>query len=116
MLLLVTTGVGYAVLKGRASPAQIVTGAAPALIELAPSETYLVKPADIRRTVPLPGSLSALNQAVLRRRLSLGALPSNDRSSHRTWNELSEARTTLVISTMPGSPSRVVPSRRMYLR
>ena len=63
ILILLTGGI-YAALHGRSTPIA-PAGIAPA-IELAPSETFLVKRANLRHTVPLSGSLRALNQSYLK--------------------------------------------------
>lgn len=65
ILILLTGGI-YAALHGRSTPAPIAPAAVAPAIELAPSETFLVKRANLRHTVPLSGSLRALNQSYLK--------------------------------------------------
>ena len=65
ILVLLTGGI-YAALHGRSTPALITPAAIAPAIELAPSETFLVKRANLRHTVPLSGSLRALNQSYLK--------------------------------------------------
>ncbi|MGH6816665.1 MAG: efflux RND transporter periplasmic adaptor subunit [Hyphomicrobiaceae bacterium] len=65
-VLVLAAGGSFAVFKGRGASSPIVTAAIAPVIELAASETFLVKPADIRHTVSLSGSLRPLNQVYLK--------------------------------------------------
>jgi membrane fusion protein, multidrug efflux system len=66
VILVLLTGGIYAAWHGRSTPALITPAAIAPAIELAPSETFLVKRANLRHTVPLSGSLRALNQSYLK--------------------------------------------------
>ena len=66
VILVLLTGGIYAALHGRSTLAPIAPAAIAPAIELAPSETFLVKRTNLRHTVPLSGSLRALNQSYLK--------------------------------------------------
>jgi len=76
LILLVAAGVGATVLKKRAGPgtqATPLTSAplqAPATLEFLASDVSWVKPHDLRQTLPLSGSLRAVNQASVKARVA----------------------------------------------
>lgn len=69
--LLLAASVGAAVLK-KSAPAAVVppaTASAP-VMEFLPSDVMLLKPRDLKQTLPLSGSLRAVNQAAVKARLA----------------------------------------------
>lgn len=73
LALLLAASVGAVALKKRAEakvePAPIKTAAAPDLLELLGTDVMQLAPGELRRTLPLSGSLRAVNQAAVKAKL-----------------------------------------------
>lgn len=75
VILLLAAGVGATALKKRTEPGTQAASAsavvqAPATLEFLPTDVLQVKPNDLRQTLPLSGSLRAVNQAAVKAKVA----------------------------------------------